>query len=78
MSYEVNAFSVYNYTLADRYAQMLTVVIFLKLKFIEKLNSMPLLFLAVAWVPELFRKMRGTCGIHFHLVAFKSELECPS
>ena len=36
------------------------------------------LFFFVILVPELFRKLRETCGIHFHLVAFKSELECPS
>jgi len=37
-----------------------------------------LLFSFVILVPELFRKMRETCAHHFHLVALKSELECPS
>ena len=37
-----------------------------------------LLLFCVILVPELFRKLRGTCGKYFHLVAFKSELECPS
>ena len=49
-----------------------------KIKFSRFVFLMFLMFFSVILVPELFRKMRETCGKQFHLVVSKSEISCPS